>query len=83
MVKQQEVDLLLKNIQYIRSTSRLFKNYKVEFNAPQITEKPPMSGTDKWLERQNAIIEKLLTAMGRGLEELYKKEVTNQVEAVR
>ena len=32
-----------------------------------------MSGTDKWLERQNAIIEKLLTAMGRGLEELYKK----------
>ena len=42
-----------------------------------------MSGTDKWLERQNAIIEKLLTAMGRGLEELYKKEVSKQVEAVR
>lgn len=65
MIKQQELDSLLKDIQNIHSVNRPFKNYKIEFNAPQITEKPPMFGTDKWLERQNTIIEKQFTAMGR------------------
>ena len=83
MIKQQELDLLLKDIQNIHSVNRPFKNYKIEFNAPQITEKPPMFGTDKWLERQNTIIEKQFTAMGRKLEELYRNEAANQVEAVR
>lgn len=63
--------------------NRPFKNYKIEFNAPQITEKPPIFGTDKWRERQNTIIEKQFTAMGRKLEELYRNEAANQVEAVR
>lgn len=83
MIKQQELDSLLKDIQNIHSVNRPFKNYKIEFNAPQITEKPPMFGTDKWLERQNTIIEKQFTAMGRKLEELYRNEAANQVEAVR
>lgn len=83
MIKQQELDSLLKDIQNIHSVNRPFKNYKIEFNAPQITEKPPMFGTDKWLERQNTIIEKQFTAMGRKLEELYRNEAANQVEVVR
>ena len=33
-----------------------------------------MFGTDKWLERQNTIIEKQFAAMGRKLEELYRNE---------
>ena len=39
MIKQQELDSLLKDIQNIHSVNRPFKNYKIEFNAPQITEK--------------------------------------------
>ena len=82
-IKQQELDSLLKDIQNIHSVNRPFKNYKIEINASQITEKPPMFGTDKWLERQNTIIEKQFTAMGRKLEELYRNEAANQVETVR
>ena len=81
--KAAGVILVTEDIQNIHSVNRPFKNYKIEFNAPQITEKPPMFGTDKWLERQNTIIEKQFTAMGRKLEELYRNEAANQVEAVR
>jgi hypothetical protein len=41
-----------------------------------------MFETDKWLERQNTIIEKQFAAMGRKLEELYRNEAANQVESV-
>lgn len=51
--KEQELEQLTKDTANARSVIQPFCNHKVDFTTPQITEKPPMFGTDKWVERQN------------------------------
>ena len=67
----------------VHSVLQTFRNYKVDFTSPQITEKVPLFGTDKWVERQNRYIAKQFTEIIRKIESLYKRDAERQVEAVQ
>ena len=81
--KEQELEQLTKDAANARSVIQPFRNYKVDFTAPQITEKPPMFCTDKWVERQNQHIAKQFTTIVRKIESLYRNDATRQVEAAQ
>ena len=81
--KEQELELLTKDAANARSVIQPFRNYKVDFTTPQITEKPPMFGTDKWVERQNQHIAKQFTTIVRKIESLYRNEAAKQVAAAQ
>ena len=51
--KEQELERLTEDAAKVRSVVQPFRNHKVDFTPPQITEKVPLFGTDKWVERQN------------------------------
>ena len=52
-------------------------------DTPQITEKVPLFGTDKWVERQNQHIARLFTEIVRKIESLYRNDAVRQVEAAQ
>lgn len=79
--KEQELEQLTKDTANARSVIQPFRNHKVDFTASQITEKPPMFGTDKWVERQNWHIAQQSTEIVRKIESLYRNEAARQVEA--
>lgn len=81
--KEQELEQLTKDTANVRSVIQPFRNYKVDFTPPQITEKPPMFGTDKWVEQQNKHISNQFTAIVRKIESLYMKEAARQVETAQ
>ena len=81
--KEQELERLTADAAKARSVIQPFHNYKVDFTAPQITEKPPMFGTDKWVERQNQHIAKQFTTIVRKIESLYRNDAARQVEAAQ
>ena len=81
--KKQEVEQLTKDAAKARSVIQPFRNYKVDFTPPQITEKVSLFGTDKWIERQNRLIAKLFTEIVRKIESLYRNDAARQVEAVQ
>ena len=47
------------------------------------TEKVPLFGTDKWIERQNRSISKQFTEIVRKIESLYRNDAARQVEAAQ
>ena len=51
--------------------------------SPQITEKVPLFGTDKWVERQNRSIAKQFTEIVRKIESLYRNDAIRQVEVAQ
>lgn len=51
--KEQELERLTADATKARSVVQPFRNHKVDFMPPQITEKVPLFSTDKWVERQN------------------------------
>ena len=81
--KEQELERLTADAAKARSVIQPFRNYKVDFTAPQITEKPPMFCTDKWVERQNQHIAKQFTTIVRKIESLYRNDAARQVEAAQ
>lgn len=81
--KEQELERLTADAAKARSVIQPFRNYKVDFTAPQITEKVPLFGTDKWVERQNQHIEKSFTEIVRKIESLYRNDAARQVEAAQ
>ena len=81
--KEQELELLTKDAANARSVIQPFRNYKVDFTAPQITEKPPMFGTNKWVERQNRHIAQQFAEIVRKIESLYRNDAARQVEAAQ
>lgn len=81
--KEQELEQLTKDASNARSVIQPFRNYKVDFTAPQITEKPPMFGTDKWVKRQNQHIAQQFTKIVRKMESLYRNDAVRQVEAAQ
>ena len=82
-VKEQELEQLTKDVEKVRSVVQPFRNHKVDFTPPQITEKVPLFGTDKWVERQNKSIAKQFTDIVRKIESLYRNDAARQVESAQ
>ena len=82
-IKEQELEQLTKDASKVRSVIQPFRNHKVDFSPPQITEKVPLFGTDKWVERQNKSIAKQFTDIVRKIESLYRNDAARQVEAAQ
>lgn len=82
-VKELELEQLTKDAEKVRSVVQPFRNHKVDFTPPQITEKVPLFGTDKWIERQNRSIAKQFTEIVRKIESLYRNDAARQVEAAQ
>ena len=82
-VKEQELEQLTKDASKARSVIQPFRNHKVDFSPPQITEKVPLFGTDKWVERQNKSIAKQFIDIIRKIESLYRNDAARQVEAAQ
>ena len=82
-VKELELEQLTKDAAKVRSVIQPFRNHKVDFTPPQITEKVPLFGTDKWVERQNKSIAKQFTEIVRKIESLYRNDAARQVEAAQ
>lgn len=82
-IKEQELEQLTKDASKVRSVIQPFRNHKVDFSPPQITEKVPLFGTDKWVERQNKSIAKQFTEIVRKIESLYRNDAARQVEAAQ
>lgn len=81
--KEQELERLTRDVTKARSVVQPFRNHKVDFMPPRITEKVPLFGTDKWVERQNRYIAKHFTEIVRKIESLYKIDAVRQVEAAQ
>lgn len=81
--KEQELEQITKDAAKARSVIQPFRNHKVDFTPPQITEKVPLFGTDKWIERQNRSISKQFTEIVRKIESLYRNDAARQVEATQ
>ena len=81
--KEHELEQLTKDVAKARSVIQPFRNHKVDFTPPQITEKVPLFGTDKWIERQNRLIAKQFTEIVRKVESLYRNDAARQVEATQ
>ncbi len=81
--KEQELEQITKDAAKARSVIQPFRNHKVDFTPPQITEKVPLFGTDKWIERQNRLIAKQFTEIVRKVESLYRNDAARQVEATQ
>ena len=81
--KEQELERLTADATKARSVVQPFRNHKVDFMPPQITEKVPLFGTDKWVERQNQRIAKQFTEIVRKIESLYRNDAARQVEAAQ
>ena len=77
--KEQELEQLTKDAAKARSVVQPFRNHKVDFTPPRITEKVPLFGTCKWVERQNQHIEKSFTEIVRKIESLYRNDAAKQV----
>ena len=77
------MEQLTKDATNARSVIQPFRNYKVDFTAPQITEKPTMFSTDKWVERQNRHIVQQFTEIVRKIESLYRNDAARQIEAAQ
>lgn len=81
--KEQELERLTADATKARSVVQSFRNHKVDFTPPQITEKVLLFGTDKWIERQNHHIAKQFTEIIRKIESLYRNDAARQVEAAQ
>ena len=81
--KELELEQITKDAAKVRSVVQPFRNHKVDFTPPRITEKVPMFGTDKWVERQNQLIAKQFTEVVRKIESLFMNDAARQVEAAQ
>lgn len=81
--KEQELERLTNDAIKARSVVQPFRNHKIDFAPPRITEKVPLFGTDKWVERQNQRIAKRFTEIVRKIESLYKNDAARQVETAQ
>ena len=77
------MEQITKDAAKARSVIQPFRNHKVDFSPPQITEKVPLFGTDKWIERQNRLIAKQFTEIVCKIESLYRNDAARQVEAAQ
>lgn len=78
-LKQRELDDLTRNVVNVRQVITPFRNHRIDFTAPKITEAPPTFGREKWLEKQNRRIESLFNRAIAEIERLYRTEAEKQV----
>lgn len=79
--KQQELNRLMKDVGNVHQIITPFKNHRIGFTAPQITEVPPTFGREKWMEKQNKRIEAMFNKTVAEIERLYMSEVEKQMKA--
>ena len=72
--KEQELEKMTKNID---------RNRQIDFEPPRITGKPTIFGVDKWIEEQNRSIARRFVKIVRQIEELYRKDAEQQIQAVQ
>ena len=81
--KEQELEQMTKNIDRVGRVAQPFRNHKIDFEPPRITGKPPIFGVDKWIEEQNRSIASRFVKIVRQIEEQYRKDAEQQIQAVR
>ena len=81
--KEQELEQMTKNIDRVGRVAQPFRNHKIDFEPPRITGKPPIFGVDKWIEEQNRSIARRFVKIVRQIEELYRKDAEQQIQAVQ
>ena len=81
--KEQELEQLTKNIDRVGRVAQPFRNHKIDFEPPRITGKPPIFGVDKWIEEQNRSIASRFVKIVRQIEERYRKDAEQQIQAVQ
>lgn len=81
--KEQELEQMTKNIDRVGRVAQPFRNHKIDFEPPRITGKLPIFGVDKWIEEQNRSIASRFVKIVRQIEELYRKDAEQQVQAVQ
>ena len=74
---------MTKNIDRVGRVAQPFRNHKIDFEPPRITGKPPIFGVDKWIEEQNRSIASRFVRIVRQIEELYRKDAEQQIQAVQ
>ena len=74
---------MTKNIGRVGRVAQPFRNHKIDFEPPRITGKPPILGVDKWIEEQNRSIASRFLKIVRQIEERYRKDAEQQIQAVR
>lgn len=79
--KQQELNRLMKDVGNAHQIITPFKNHRIGFTAPQITEVPPTFGREKWMEKQNKRIDSMFNKTVAEVERLYMAEAEKQVKA--
>ena len=81
--KEKELEQMTKNIDRVGRVAQPFRNHKIDFESPRITGKPPIFGVDKWIEEQNRSIASRFVKIVRQIEELYRKDTEQQIQAVQ
>ena len=81
--KEQELEQMTKNIDRVGRVEQPFRNHKIAFEPPRITGKPPIFGVDKRIEEQNRSIASRFVKIVRQIEELYRKDAEQQIQAVQ
>ena len=71
----------MKDVGSVHQIITPFKNHRIGFTAPQITEAPPTFGREKWMEKQNKRIETMFNKAVAEIERLYMAEAERQVKA--
>ena len=81
--KEQELEQMTKNVDRVGRVAQPFRNHKIDFEPPRITGKPPIFGVDRWIEEQNRSIARRFAKIVRQIEELYRKDAEQQIQAVQ
>lgn len=81
--KEQELEQMTKNVDRVGRVAQPFRNHKIDFEPPRITGKPPIFGVDRWIEEQNRSIARRFVKIVRQIEELYRKDAEQQIQAVQ
>lgn len=71
----------MKDVGNVHQIITPFKNHRIGFTAPQITEAPPTFGREKWMEKQNKRIESMFNKAVAEVERLYMADAEKQVKA--
>ncbi|MCD8313041.1 MAG: plasmid recombination protein [Bacteroidales bacterium] len=81
--KEEELKHLTEDAARAGKVMQPFRNHKATFDPPQITEKVPLFGAEKWLERQNQRLAKEFKTVVDKVEALYMADAEQQVKAAQ
>ncbi len=80
-MKRRELDGLTRDVGNIKRVITPFRNHRINFSAPQLTETPPTFGREKWMEKQNKRIDSMFNKTVAEVERLYMAEAEKRVKA--